>query len=555
MISTIKFRAKPGYYYSKAPTPALNFSGGNNYTVLPNIGAKDTGGRVIEITYKVYYNGAENVFDFDQHDIQFLHETSKLPETSAIKEIFKIDVDQTSLSAKGKNLPIRIAGTPQASFSIDIRDKNNKNIAQPGNVMSKIVKNNITRSQRVDLNDVASIVVGMQVSGNDISDGTIVSSVTDGISPYIVISKPKTISANDPLFFSSFDYLDDIKIPDNGIYVYNQEFPKLSKHRKTLKTAASSTTILTLDNVINLEDGMRINGSGVDGNNPTISTIDNDTQITVSDTQTISDETALTFTQSDNQYNITITPKPDVKFYSDIPEGFPTYSIKQYIDPIITIEPSTTLSNVTVTGSINYSRPVNSTIKTTRANQTTISPNRDLALAKISMVATSTSGAIVIDRQPLFSPRISLSDFTNLSAIKKQVAGHSGPNTPLVVLNNVTDLTVGMVVTGDNIKHPSVYSSVATNKGLKHEEVTIKTIHSGSNIIRLSSPQTLTPNQSLTFSNGGTVVYIKDLSATLGNTASIVNGKCTVTGTAVISKVGKYSFTSTINFNDFLSKA
>ena len=145
-------------------------------------------------------------------------------------------------------------------------------------------------------------------------------------------------------------------------------------------------------------------------------------------------------------------------------------------------------------------------------------------------------------------------DFTNLNVLNKRVTGHSGPNNPLVTLNDISDLVVGMRVTGSNIEQPAIYSSPDTTEGLEYEEVTIETIHSG-NVITLSSPQTLAPNQRLVFDNGGTVVNIKDLSATLGNTASIVNGKCTVTGTAVISKVGKYSLTSTINFNDFLSKA
>ena len=90
LVSSIKFKAKPGYYYSKVPTPVLNFPGGNNYTVLSTVGAKDIGGEVLEITYKIYYNGTGDVFDFDQHDIQFLHETKKLPETPTTKEIFKI---------------------------------------------------------------------------------------------------------------------------------------------------------------------------------------------------------------------------------------------------------------------------------------------------------------------------------------------------------------------------------------------------------------------------------------------------------------------------------
>ena len=153
LISSIKFKAKPGYYYSKVPTPVLNFPGGNNYTVLPTIGAKDTDGRVIEITYKVYYNGAENVFDFDQHNIQFLHETKKLPEAPIYKEIFKIDVDQADLPAKGKTLPIRIAGTPQATFSIDIRDKNNKSIITPKAIITKVSINAKVRSNRIDINN------------------------------------------------------------------------------------------------------------------------------------------------------------------------------------------------------------------------------------------------------------------------------------------------------------------------------------------------------------------------------------------------------------------
>ena len=554
-ISTIKFRAKPGYYYSKVPTPELNFPGASNYSVLPVIGARDADGRIVEVTYTVYYNGAENVFEFDQHNIQFLHETKPLPEKPNFKEIFKIDIDQTDIPAKGKIIPIKITGTPEAAFSIDITDENNRNILTPQSIVTKVVKNTITRSNRIDLNNVENIKVGMQVSGGNVGDGVTVSSVGDDTANFIVVSKPQTINSNTPLTFTDVYTLSDIKLPSNGIYVYKQRFPNLRKYTKTLKTAASSTTTLTLDDTTNLKVGMRMTGTGVDGNNPTISTIDTDTQITVSDSQTISDETQLSFTQDSNQYNITITPKDGVKLYSDIPVGFPTYSIKQYIDPIVTIEPSTTLSSVTVTGSTVYTKPINHKPEITNVNQSTASPKKNLALATISMVATSTSGAIAIDRQPRFSTKISSSDFTNLSVVKKRVAGHSGSNTPLVVLNNSTDLVVGMRVTGKNIEQPAVYSSTDTSKGLKHEEVTIKTIHSNGNIITLSSPQTLSPDQNLTFDNGGTFVKIKDLSATLGNTASIVNGKCTVTGTAVVSRVGKYSLTSTINFDDFLSKA
>jgi hypothetical protein len=307
---------------------------------------------------------------------------------------------------------------------------------------------------------------------------------------------------------------------------------------------------------------MRVTGSGVDGQHVTIKSIDttqsDSAQITVSETQTISDETTLTFTTSYNVYNIHVKPRKGSVLGGSIPLDIPTYQIKQYIDPVITFTPTTALANSSVTGTISLTKPTGYT------SVPSVEINTRPTEVNLSIVATSTSGAFTIDRQPRFSNSNStLSDFTNTSSVTKQVAVYSGHETPFIVLNNATDLTVGMRVTGHNIVQPVIpvddcnpESQSPANPDYK--EVTIKSITD--NVIELSHSQTIPCEDVLKFDNGGTFISISDLSAVLSeNTplegSAVANGKCTITGTGIVQKFGKDSITCTINIDNFLSKA
>ena len=66
-VNIVKFKAKPGYHYSKIPIANLNFPGGENYIVTTISELKNKHGRVVEKVFEIYYNS--NRFDvFDSAD-------------------------------------------------------------------------------------------------------------------------------------------------------------------------------------------------------------------------------------------------------------------------------------------------------------------------------------------------------------------------------------------------------------------------------------------------------------------------------------------------------
>ena len=445
------------------------------------------------------------------------------------------------------------------------------NMLAPVKKYSRSVKLTTTSSQLVNVSNTDYLEVGMQLRGPGVGDGVTISSIKDDKN--IIISKPQTISANTSLTFSGGGLLDDAVIPRSGTYSFNQSFPKLRTYIKILKEAASSTTILTLDSTINLEIGMRMSGAGVDGEYVTIESIDSDTQITVSVAQTIADETTLIFTMSYNRYSILIRPYKGSALSSSIPHKIPTYHINQYINPVVAFVPTITLASSTVTGTVSLSKPIGH--KPFPTPSSGVTPLTSLSLPRgttakneglvtISMTATSTSGGFKIDRQPRFSSTDStLSDFTNTNIIKKQISVYSGVETPIVVLNNTTDLTVGMRVVGGGIVQPVIPTDceeVQSPVNPDYKDVTIKSITG--NTVTLSWPQTLPCESTLAFNNGGTSVFIENLTAVLSEKftegsaeGKVADGVCTVTGTGHISKFGKDSTTCTIDFDNFLSKA
>ena len=274
---------------------------------------------------------------------------------------------------------------------------------------------------------------------------------------------------------------------------------------------------------------MRMSGTGVDGNNPTISEdIISDTDITVSTSQGITDETELTFEVPENRYDITLHPLNatlgyDVPTYSsDDCDTLPTYCLYQYIDPVIEFTPSCSIANTTTTGTVSYKRGISDT------------------RISISMTATRSDGsAFTKSRNPRFSSTNStLSDFSNTTTrTTKRVREDGCTDTDNIHLNNTTDISVGMVVTGTNISDGPY-------------KVTVKKITGSS--VELSSKQTVNKNDNLTFSNEAGFSII-NLEATLSTNAGTDNAICTVTGSGRVTNFGIQSIASTFNFDNFIS--
>jgi len=554
-VFDIEFKAKDGYYYLKAPTPNFDSPETSNFVVVNDVEVKDDGGRVVEKVYTINYKvSGEDVFEFDNHEIAFTHETATLP--SVINEITEFSVDLTDIPSTGRNLPINITGTPGVYFTLTMIDTNGNSIAPPKSTYVKSIKNAITRSRRVDLYDVENIEVGMRVSGSNVGDGVFVLSVNDVEAPHVTISKPQTLDIATGLNFSKGSLLERAIIPESGKFTRDIVVPQLKKYLKTLKTAASSSTTLLLDDTTNLEVGMRLSGTYVDGSHTTIKSVDSNTQVTVSTAQTIADETTLAFTISHNIYNffITVHTETGATLNSNIPTTNPTYYVEQYIDPVITFTPTTTLGNTTVTGDISITKPINYKPQTL----STHSLEKNKTRANIRMVATSTSGAISISSQPKST------NFTNVSAFKKFITTCSGTSTPIVILDNTTGLVAGMRVTGEGVVQPllpvdPLNDEVISPANQDYKPITIKSVDNDK-VITLSSAQTLPCDGNyLIFDNGGTSILLTGLKAVLSEYvptvgSTVADGVCTVTGIANISKFGKESVTCTVNFDNFLSK-
>lgn len=548
-IDNIKFKAKPGYYYSKVPIADLNFPGGDGYIVTTIFELKNEYGHVVEKEFEINYKSSGfHVYEEDGHNIEFKSEMAEeVGVRTKRKEIRGLGVDMSSIISNGETRNISITGTPGSIFSLTIKDKNGRNVLPYSNNTSKTIKTAVAASNTLELSNTSGLEVGMvllndqrrgvKITGISQTVKSNVDAINESSTAIVSVSSFLTFSVGDTVFFVKEGDLTEITIPYNGVYTFLQKFPTLEKFKRTLKTTATSATSLTLDYTKDLEEGMRISGTGVDGNNPTISTdtgVNPDgVTIRVSDSQTIADETELTFEMPDNRYDITIHPVnaligDDIpKYSSDECDTLPTYSIYQYIDPIVEIAPATSaLSSVTVDGTVAL---------TGKVNRSAIGTSGDIT---INMTATKSDGNLATSRNPLFSSIDSTtSDFSNtLNTTGKIVREDGCIDRDIVHLNNTTGIRAGMIVTG---------SSINTNK-----TTTVKSITGTA--VKLSEKQTINKGDLLTFSSMFRM-DINSLKATLSANGGLPTGICTVTGTGKIYTFGIDSFVSTFNFDNFLS--
>ena len=526
-IDNIKFKAKPGYYYSKVPIADLNFPGGDGYIVTTIFELKNEYGHVVEKEFEINYKSSGfHVYEEDGHNIEFKSEMAEeVGVRTKRKEIRGLGVDMSSIISNGETRNISITGTPGSIFSLTIKDKNGRNVLPYSNNTSKTIKTAVAASNTLELSNTSGLEVGMvllndqrrgvKITGISQTVKSNVDAINESSTAIVSVSSFLTFSVGDTVFFVKEGDLTEITIPYNGVYTFLQKFPTLEKFKRTLKTTATSATSLTLDYTKDLEEGMRISGTGVDGNNPTISTdtgVNPDgVTIRVSDSQTIADETELTFEMPDNRYDITIHPVnaligDDIpKYSSDECDTLPTYSIYQYIDPIVEIAPATSaLSSVTVDGTVAL---------TGKVNRSAIGTSGDIT---INMTATKSDGNLATSRNPLFSSIDSTtSDFSNtLNTTGKIVREDGCIDRDIVHLNNTTGIRAGMIVTG---------SSINTNK-----TTTVKSITGTA--VKLSEKQTINKGDLLTFSSMFRM-DINSLKATLSANGGLPTGICTVTGT------------------------
>ena len=456
------------------------------------------------------------------------------------KTITGLAIDTSSLTSDGEFRNISVNGTPGSIFSLTIEDKNGRNVLPYSNRINKIVKTAVSASNTLELNNTSGLEVGMvllnnqrrnvKIKGISKSSKTNEDAINETSSTYITVSNYITLAADTPVVFVKEQELKEIVIPNSGSFSFVQHFPPLERFKRTLKTAASSASSLTLDYTKDLEKNMKISGTGVDGNNPIISAdITSDTIVSVTPAQTIDDETELTFEMPDNRYDITIRPINALigdsipKYSSKDCDIMPAYSIYQYVDPVVEFIPSSALSNVTTSGTVSYTGKVNKPYST------------DIT---ISMTATKSDGNLATSRNPRFSASDStVSDFDNtLNTTTKKVREGDCHDKDIVHLNNTTGIRTGMIVTGNNID--------------ENKTVTVKSIVGTS--VKLSEKQPIEKDDKLQFSSMHKIT-LHSLTAALSPNGGHSTGTCTVTGSGKITTFGVDSFKSTFSFDNFLS--
>jgi len=229
------------------------------------------------------------------------------------------------------------------------------------------------------------------------------------------------------------------------------------------------------------------------------------------------------------------------RYSSDDCDVLPTYSIHQYIDPVIQFVPSSNLSNVTVSGTVSYKGNVYTSNTYLESGYSQI---------VISMTATKSDGNLASSRNPRFSTvDPDLSDFSNtLNTFIKTVREGDCVNRDIVQLNNTTGIRVGMIVTQVDIEQPQAYQT--SNNFTSSKTITVKSITGTS--VKLSSKLSVDKGSELAFTS--MYVYtISGLTSTLSANGGHTAGVCTVEGSGIITTFGIDSFTSTFNFDNFLS--
>ena len=150
-------------------------------------------------------------------------------------------------------------------------------------------------------NNSGTIVVGMVVTGTEISGTVTVTTVTDQNN--IIISSPQTLSDNLDLTFSDtidkvYTVTSDATVSSGGATLAIS--PALDSATADVNGTTSSTTTLVVDNNSGtIKVGMTVTGTGISGN-VTVASLSDQNNLVLSSAQSLSDGVTLTFSAADN---------------------------------------------------------------------------------------------------------------------------------------------------------------------------------------------------------------------------------------------------------------
>ena len=303
---------------------------------------------------------------------------------------------------------------------------------------------------------------------------------------------------------------------------------------------------------------------------------------------------------SEQTYDIQLTPSADVKLGGSIPITTPTYSIKQYVNPVVTFTNSKTDVAVdiptvtTVRGNVGTYTSSNLNYATSTASTT--DDYGDVSISWTIDRSEGESGYLYVKKQP------ALADWSNNVEVTKVAGKQEGnkiklephtvdiedgmvftgdvsiskllvsseyvtscePSSNSLVLFDVDNLKVGMSVTGDDIDR-SVYIT-AVEEDCKKITISRKEVISNNSLltfvgryygiveevidhdyIKTVSPMKFFTKTTLIFNHGSSTIISSDLSSTSGVTSPVISG------TMKVLNFGKDNITFTQDLDNILT--
>ena len=292
VVATVNFTCDSGKYFPKIPSLTNDTSNGN-IKMIPKGSPTTSDNKITSQKFDLVYTNKHiersnisrrNIkikMPFDKANLNF-----KVKSTNTRRLIINnVNFGNTIVSEHGEIRDVIITGTPGTPFVVTINDSSNDSIL-----------------------------------GGNLS---------------IIDSRGETIRATGG------------NIKRDGTYRFKQRFPKIPIIQNTAvngSMAASGATKIKFDNLTGVEVGDKLIMAGIAANNTVVVTAldpdgDDVNECTLSSSVTAADNTKVSFRRAETySFNITST----ASLSSNIPTTNPTYTIGQYINPILTLTASET---------------------------------------------------------------------------------------------------------------------------------------------------------------------------------------------------------------------
>jgi len=305
-IGTLKIEALSNYFFPTSPYLETKFS--NNIKLLLTKVEKDstrTNKNINIYTFSIIYQNKERTTRSSGLTAKLKYDSKAINARTCA--IHNVSFGSATIPISGDNRPIKIQGTPNATFGIAVNEN-----------------------------------------------------VIDATGPIHKHNDTSILSSSNTNATTTYNYGKTINIikgttNTNGIFEFNQKFPS-SNFYKQLTAAASSSRDIVLDDVDNLAvgDTLHVNdntkfGYGATFTRYTINTITTATKtVRLSSTITLANKTRVNFSRK-KSYSIDIIPDLTCALGSTMPTTDPTYRLTQYNKTVVRFELFTSGTAFTIT--------------------------------------------------------------------------------------------------------------------------------------------------------------------------------------------------------------